>query len=236
MTAAASTPSIATPEAAKGRSGRFELLGRIAGALWFFILALIYVRTALAAGSSLTAGEPLASAIPMLLSRACIAAFYAISGWLILARPNPVARHAGWPAVVTAFAGTYGAWFIPLLPAAPASPGLEAASAAVTLIGEALIIITILKLGRSFSIAPHARVLVTTGPYRIVRHPLYLTEEIAVVGILLQHIWWASALFMAAHLALQLRRMAYEETLLRGVFPEYEAYAARTARLIPGFW
>jgi protein-S-isoprenylcysteine O-methyltransferase Ste14 len=30
--------------------------------------------------------------------------------------------------------------------------------------------------------------------------------------------------------------MIYEEAVLRAAFPEYEAYARRTARLIPGVW
>jgi hypothetical protein len=39
------------------------------------------------------------------------------------------------------------------------------------------------SLGRSFSIMAESRQLVTTGPYRFVRHPLYLAEEIAMVSI-----------------------------------------------------
>jgi len=46
--------------------------------------------------------------------------------------------------------------------------------------------LTLSFLGRSFSVMPEARRLVTTGPYSIVRHPLYLFELLGVVGILLQ--------------------------------------------------
>src|SRR5450756_274814 len=46
--------------------------------------------------------------------------------------------------------------------------------------------LTLSFLGRSFSVMPEARRLVTSGPYSIVRHPLYLFELLGVVGILLQ--------------------------------------------------
>jgi protein-S-isoprenylcysteine O-methyltransferase Ste14 len=41
-------------------------------------------------------------------------------------------------------------------------------------------------LGRSFSIFPEGRELVTHGPFSVVRHPLYLTEQIAALGTMLQ--------------------------------------------------
>ena len=39
------------------------------------------------------------------------------------------------------------------------------------------------KLGRSFSIMPEARVLVTGGPYAFARHPLYAVEIITILGM-----------------------------------------------------
>jgi protein-S-isoprenylcysteine O-methyltransferase Ste14 len=47
-------------------------------------------------------------------------------------------------------------------------------------------VVVIFHLGRSFSVVPQARGLVRGGPYSFVRHPLYLAEEIALLGILLQ--------------------------------------------------
>ncbi|MCE3247851.1 MAG: Isoprenylcysteine carboxyl methyltransferase [Geminicoccaceae bacterium] len=70
----------------------------------------------------------------------------------------------------------------------------------------------------------------------LVRHPLYVAEEIAAIGLFLQHASLATALLFIAHLASQLQRMRHEEQVLRATFPEYEAYAARTRRLIPGVY
>jgi len=68
------------------------------------------------------------------------------------------------------------------------------------------------------------------------RHPLYLAEELAVIGILMQFLSGGTILLCAAHIAFQLRRMRNEERVLVGAFPEYRAYCARTARLLPGIY
>jgi protein-S-isoprenylcysteine O-methyltransferase Ste14 len=88
-------------------------------------------------------------------------------------------------------------------------------------------------LGQSFSIMAEARRLITHGPYAIVRHPLYVCEEIALVGMLIQVISPLALLIAAAHGLLQFRRLLNEEKVLRATFPEYERYAAHVPRLIP---
>jgi len=66
-------------------------------------------------------------------------------------------------------------------------------------------------LGKSFSILAEARRLVTEGPYRVVRHPLYVCEGIATVGVMLQVISpWALLIVIAAWMV-QYRRMINEE-------------------------
>ena len=154
----------------------------------------------------------------------------------MMARPPAVARRPGLVTVLIALTGTYGVWLVGYLPQAPLPPALMTVSAVLSLVGSILIVFTVIHLGRSFSIAPQARALVTRGPYAIVRHPLYAAEELAVVGLAMHIVWYAAVPFVAAHVALQLRRMSYEEHLLREVFPGYDAYARRTARLIPGIW
>ena len=83
---------------------------------------------------------------------------------------------------------------------------------------------------------PEARRLVTSGLYGVMRHPLYLAEELATLGILLQFLSVWALLLCAAHIAFQLRRMHNEEMLLAQAFTEYEAYRTRTARLLPGVY
>lgn len=88
---------------------------------------------------------------------------------------------------------------------------------------------------RSFHAAanPTADALVTTGPYARLRHPIYAA---------ILYFVWAAAIdchsapaFAAAALVTTgaAVRMYAEETLLAGIYPEYSAYHARTARDVP---
>jgi len=88
---------------------------------------------------------------------------------------------------------------------------------------------------RSFHAAadPTEGGLVTTGPYRFVRHPIYTAVCLFVFAGALAHVS-----FLAAGLALlvllgALGRMVCEERLLVERYPEYADYAARTKRMLP---
>jgi protein-S-isoprenylcysteine O-methyltransferase Ste14 len=97
-------------------------------------------------------------------------------------------------------------------------------------------IVAVMDLGRCMSIMPEARKLVTGGLYRRIRHPLYLAEEIAVLGFCLQFRTWQAAPIVIVHLYLQIRRMDWEEGILAQAFPEYAGYRLRTYRLVPGLY
>ena len=90
-------------------------------------------------------------------------------------------------------------------------------------------------LGRCFGILPDVRGLVVRGPYRLVRHPLYLGELTAAIGIVIgsRHPVAAAGAWLVC-LGLQIARTHYEESNLRAQFPAYEDYAARTKRILPG--
>jgi protein-S-isoprenylcysteine O-methyltransferase Ste14 len=100
-------------------------------------------------------------------------------------------------------------------------------------VGTSLSFVVLRWLGKSFSIFAEARRLVTEGPYRIVRHPLYLCEGVALVGVTLQVLSPLAVLMAIAIVMVQCRRMINEEAILQAAFPEYRVYAANTSFLIP---
>ena len=131
--------------------------------------------------------------------------------------------------------GLYWGLLAAVLPTAtplPEAPGYLLTILAI--LGYGLILWSLLTLGGRFGIAPADRGLVTSGPYRLVRHPMYLGELLlrGVLAISAPNL--VVALLLTLSLALiQIVRILREEQILRG----YEAYTAQTRfRLLPGVW
>lgn len=196
------------------------------GSIWFLLLALF---VAIRIGAS-----PFAH-WPSLLSSFCLASFYLLLALLILTRPPPKAQAEGLSPKVTAFAGTYLPWTITFFGKTDqALPNL--ASTACILIGVILMLVTIWHLGRSFSIVPQVRSVVQTGPYRCIRHPLYFSEEITILGVVLQYMTPGAIMIVIIHIGIQIRRIIYEEDLLRRNCVEYSRYETSRWRLVPYVW
>ena len=91
-------------------------------------------------------------------------------------------------------------------------------------------------LGRSltpFPLPKDGSTLVTTGIYRFVRHPLYLSVILAAAAVALLKMTplaWALAAGLAAVLNAKASR---EERWLAERFPAYDEYRRRTRKLIP---
>jgi protein-S-isoprenylcysteine O-methyltransferase Ste14 len=122
-----------------------------------------------------------------------------------------------------------------LLPSMNALPdALPPFATFIGLVSYGLILWSLCTLGSSFGIAPADRGLVVQGPYRFVRHPMYLGELILrfVLVVASPQPFW-SALFALALVAVQVARILREEKAIRG----YRLYAGWIRwRLVPGVW
>jgi protein-S-isoprenylcysteine O-methyltransferase Ste14 len=95
------------------------------------------------------------------------------------------------------------------------------------------LLLSVLFLGRCFGVLPAARGLVTNGPYGVVRHPVYLGEIGAFVGLAVAAPTARNAILLLALVVSQAVRMMLEERTLEEAFPDYENYARRIPRVIP---
>jgi protein-S-isoprenylcysteine O-methyltransferase Ste14 len=120
-----------------------------------------------------------------------------------------------------------------MLDRAPPNLACDLIAAVAGLSASVLAVMTLSFLGRSFSVMPEARCLVTTGPYRIVRHPLYLFELLGVTGILLQVRSLPAVGLFALIAALQVARAHWEEAVLDRAIPEFAAYRRQVPFLFP---
>ncbi len=79
--------------------------------------------------------------------------------------------------------------------------------------------------------------VVRTGPYAVVRHPMYAGLVPVMVGMGLWLHSTATAVAAMIPTAILVARVVHEERLLRGRFPEYSDYAAAVRwRMLPGVW
>jgi protein-S-isoprenylcysteine O-methyltransferase Ste14 len=162
--------------------------------------------------------------------------FLALVAVMTLARRRPLRKSEGWLPRIAALAGLTMLYALLLFPRAAPDAAWDSASLALLLAGNFLCAVTLSQLGRSFSVMPEARRLVTAGLYAKIRHPLYLAEAVATIGVLLQYRTVGAALLIAAQFAVQLWRMHEEEKVLEAEFPGYAEYRRRAARLIPGVY
>ena len=95
---------------------------------------------------------------------------------------------------------------------------------------------TLLTLGRWFGVRPALRGLATRGPYRIVRHPMYLSYILADIGYNLQEWNFVTLLLVLTGWASLVYRIHAEERVISR-HSGWPGYAASVRyRLFPGLW
>jgi len=122
------------------------------------------------------------------------------------------------------------------VPPRPSGAARTAASLSLTVAGLLVSVLALRCLSDNLSVVPQARAAVVHGPYRWVRHPLYLGEILTVVGLAIHLGRWSLATPVVLQVVLQGYRARREESLLRQKVAGYAGYADRTALLLPGLW
>jgi protein-S-isoprenylcysteine O-methyltransferase Ste14 len=155
--------------------------------------------------------------VPILLAiQAALTAFF-----LVMHRPVERIAHP----IISVIA-----WVCALLPLAFDSQGAETL---YSIPGLLLVLWSLLSLRRAFSIAPEDRGIIMRGPYRFIRHPMYLGELLSLLGLCISAMKVWNWLLFVLFARLILLRIAAEERVLFG----YEPYKKSVRwRLIPWVW
>ena len=218
------------------QSRLYDVLMRLPMLMWAVFLGIVtflglqqYMREA-------DPGLPGAVYIVNIAMRASVIAYLVVIAATVAARMRPARKARGIEPRISALIGTFLSTTFVLFPRRDLSIIAGIVSALLTLFGNTLAVIVLMQLRGSFSIMAESRELVTAGAYRRVRHPLYLAEEIAAIGVVMQFFSLWTALILAVQIGFQLRRMRNEEVILAETFPEYLGYRARTARVLPSIY
>lgn len=165
------------------------------------------------------------------------------------ARPTRAARRAAW------WKGERGEWLVVAqlvvmalvflgprqLPGqpewnAPWPAGRFTIGCLLLLAGSVVMLASILRLGTAVTPLPYPKEqapLVQTGPYAIVRHPIYAGGLVASIGIALLVTGWLTWLYVAVLFLLIDVKSRHEERWLIERFPDYTAYRRRVRKLLP---
>jgi protein-S-isoprenylcysteine O-methyltransferase Ste14 len=156
---------------------------------------------------------------------------------IALTRPPPAAVDhslSSSAAVLVAYAYPYAQ--VIYLESVPGDPAWPEAGLVLVTLAAFLSLASLLTLGRSFGVRPALRRLVTSGPYRLVRHPMYLAYVVSDIGYNLQEWNSGTVMMSAAGWVSLLYRIQAEERVL-SLDAEWQTYRGRVRyRLLPGVW
>jgi protein-S-isoprenylcysteine O-methyltransferase Ste14 len=120
----------------------------------------------------------------------------------------------------------------------PLTPGIAWASAILALLALILALWARLTLGRNWSgmvALKDEHELVTAGPYRLIRHPIYAALILLVLASAIANRTPLAVIALALMILSCWTKLRAEEEMMSEAFPEtYPAYMAQTKRLVPG--
>jgi protein-S-isoprenylcysteine O-methyltransferase Ste14 len=120
--------------------------------------------------------------------------------------------------------------------AATPHPAMQSAAQAIVLTAWLLSIATLVNLGRSFGILIAVRRVKTAGLYAVIRHPMYFSDILLRIGMILKWPSAANIVLFAVSTAAYVYRALLEEKFLSRT-PEYREYMQRVQyRFVPGIF
>jgi len=189
-----------------------------AGLLWL-VACFVHLKAVVAGGGS--------ASILFLLQISIVA-------WLFICR-RPATRFDARPLHwLAAIGATFGPFL--LQPGGGQIPISPVVGFILQVNGILLSLVALLVLGKSFGIVAADRGLVTSGPYKLVRHPAYAAYLVSELGFLMLNLSAFNVALLAIVWTLQISRVVAEERVLSGdsAYAEYKARVPK--RLIPAVW
>lgn len=223
-----------TTLASISRSKSWDVATRIVGVSCLMFLCAAALAAAVGTVRQLAAGENAARLVPTLAVNICLLVLLLIEATLIVSRSRALAKAPGIRSRMTALIGTWVIFLVVFLPIRVDLPiVIYDLAALLCIVGDMLAIYVVLHLGGSYSIMAEARTPVSSGPYALVRHPLYLAEQIALLGALITYLSWPAVALFSLQSCFQFMRARNEERVLARTFPAYANYMRRTPMLVP---
>jgi protein-S-isoprenylcysteine O-methyltransferase Ste14 len=203
------------------RAARTRDFGEIAGKV--FVLVLFSFMSARIAQDCAETGH--VTGLLLLASEALVVA-------LTLGRRAAGTVDRSWNARILTMLATFGPPLVAPMSMSALAP--EALTIAISSIGLMIVVVGKLSLGRSFGLSPANRGVVSTGLYRVVRHPIYAGYLITHLGFVIANpMNWNLLVLVVADVALILRAKCEERTL--ALDDSYRAYMGRVRwRIVPG--